>query len=459
MSAIEAEFAKSLKGSVKRKSNNTRDIKVDRKKAEKTAGGAPEVMAKVTGFCKTAGHAKSHIDYISRNGKVEIENERGEVLSGRSDVKAWASEWAGDMAKAQTRKDQRLTMHLVLSMPEGTDPEAVRRATREFARETFGKNHEYVFALHNDTKSPHCHLTVKTRGYDGTRLNPRKEDLQRYREGFAKEMEQQGYMAGATPRRERGVVKKPVRQEILHIEQRGTPKVTALKIKEAATEIAAEARGEAPKPKPWEQKIKQAQATVRGAWLAAAMALESAKAPEKITREEYTNERPNYATRDSKRVREGQRAAALYQSRDSNVAGQPATNTLAGLRKLPGIGMVQDKRPSEMLLHPHARNRLADEHGRAASDAVRRPGTGPDRTAGGSKPVTEANPKALTDKELAARIRGFVAAMPPVETEREQTKRQLVERFSRAKEKSQVQPVEPGKVVEPQKSVDKDLDR
>jgi hypothetical protein len=44
-------------------------------------------------------------------------------------------------------------MHMILSMPEGTPQEAVRRGARAFLAETFGANHQYVFALHTD--EPH----------------------------------------------------------------------------------------------------------------------------------------------------------------------------------------------------------------------------------------------------------------------------------------------------------------
>ncbi|WP_343214831.1 relaxase/mobilization nuclease domain-containing protein, partial [Dyella sp. RRB7] len=72
--------------------------------------------------------------------------------------------------------------NLVLSMPPGTNRAAVKDAARDFAQREFGSNHPYVFAEHTDEKHPHVHLCVKSLGYDGTRLNPRKAKLQRWRE-------------------------------------------------------------------------------------------------------------------------------------------------------------------------------------------------------------------------------------------------------------------------------------
>ena len=47
---------------------------------------------------------------------------------------------------------------------------------------------------------PHVHLTVKAVGLDGVRLNPRKADLQRWREGFAEALREHGIEATTTSR-------------------------------------------------------------------------------------------------------------------------------------------------------------------------------------------------------------------------------------------------------------------
>jgi hypothetical protein len=47
---------------------------------------------------------------------------------------------------------------------------------------------------------PHVHLTVKAAGLDGIRLNLRKPDLQRWREGFAEALREHGIEATTTSR-------------------------------------------------------------------------------------------------------------------------------------------------------------------------------------------------------------------------------------------------------------------
>ena len=108
--------------------------------------------------------------------------------------------------------------NIVLSMPPGTDRQAVHEAVRAFAQAQF-QDYQYVFAAHNDEKHPHVHLCVKATSYQGVRLNPRKNDLQSWREHFAEKLHDYGIEANATPRRARGVVQKAERQVLRHIDE------------------------------------------------------------------------------------------------------------------------------------------------------------------------------------------------------------------------------------------------
>lgn len=238
-------------------------------RAKRVADGAPEVMVKISGNTKSPGHAQAHLDYISRNGEVEIEDERGETLKGKTAVRALAKDWTQD--KGKRRKNSRETTNIVLSMPNGTEPKSVKNAVRGFAKSQFGKNHQYVMALHTDTDSPHVHLTVKNLGYDGRRLHVKKGDPQLWRESFAAEMERRGVEAEATPRATRGVIRKGVSQAIKHMRDKGiTPAVDQAKIREIIEDFNAEKEGKEPRQRPWEDKIKDRQTYVRKSWLTAA---------------------------------------------------------------------------------------------------------------------------------------------------------------------------------------------
>ncbi|TKB60827.1 MAG: hypothetical protein E8D48_12800 [Nitrospira sp.] len=101
----------------------------------------------------------------------------------------------------------RDAFHLVLSMPTRTDPLSVQRAARDFAKREFS-GFQYAMVLHtfetdpdpHPPQHPHVHLTVKAAGLDGIRLNPRKADLQRWREGFGEALREHGIEATTTSR-------------------------------------------------------------------------------------------------------------------------------------------------------------------------------------------------------------------------------------------------------------------
>lgn len=436
MALIEAELGSALYAAVKRKANNTKKLRSEdvRAKASRVAAGSPEVMVKITGFGKGAGHVKAHLDYITRKGKLEMENDRGEIFTGKEEVKTLFKDWENDFAASKRHKNQRDTMHLVLSMPESTDPETVRKAVREFAQTTFGKNHEYVFVLHTDEPHPHCHVTVKLLGFNGKRLNPRKADLQQWREGFAKKLREQGVNAEATPRISRGVVKKAEPSVLRHIERGDkthkprVSKVRAAKIKEAAQELSAEAKGLPVASKPWESVIKTQQNNIRQAWLAAADALEQETPRITFNQQEPRNERPHYEQSNPERVRAGQRAAAVYQS-NLEKSGQPASpGTVASLRNVSSVSLVYHERAAKVLLWSDAPDRMGRE--RDTNSEMRRTRAGVTLDLSGQERLAGYQSISEENKAFANRIRVFVANMPTLDTERHQIKQDLTQRFS-----------------------------
>lgn len=215
-----------------------------KERVARTAKKTAEVIVKISGGGKNMKHIKAHMDYISRNGEVEIEDENGDIHKGVDAVRdvrdAWAKGKIGIPYEGEKRKE---AFNIVLSMPPGTDRQSVKDAAREFAKQEFG-NHQYIFAAHDDEKHPHVHLTVKAVGNDGIRLNPRKGDLQFWREQFAEKLRDQGIEANATPRRERGVVQKAERQAVHHIDtgflqgkRRESARVTRAKKQDAEIEL------------------------------------------------------------------------------------------------------------------------------------------------------------------------------------------------------------------------------
>ncbi|MFL9989189.1 relaxase/mobilization nuclease domain-containing protein [Paraburkholderia sediminicola] len=190
----------------------------------RTLRRTPEVMVKITNKASGAqgmGAVRRHLRYISRNGQVELEDQNGDRIAGAEAVRDFARTWQlGGWGIPQT-SPRREVFNVLLSMPPGTDRQAVRDAARDFAALEFGDGRAYVFAAHEDEAHPHVHLSVQVRGPDGRRLNPRRQDLRRWRERFAEQLRGHGVEANATPRRTRGVTKRYPKQGVAHMLARG----------------------------------------------------------------------------------------------------------------------------------------------------------------------------------------------------------------------------------------------
>jgi type IV secretion system T-DNA border endonuclease VirD2 len=269
-SLVDDTIADLLEGSVKFKRGRGGSSGL-RKRAGRIARRTPEVMIKISGNTKGSGHVLSHLEYISRQGKVDLETEQGEILRGKEAIKQLHRHWTQDGGKR--RKNTRDTTNIVLSMPAGTDAKRLKAAVRAFAKAQFGENHQYVMAQHTDADHPHVHLTVKCLGFDGRRLQVKKGDPQKWREQFARQLRRQNIEAEATPRAARGVVRKGVKQVLRHIRDKGgIPEVDKAKVRQVIEEAREERCGRV-RPKPWEEKIRARQTQVRKGWLTAVQAL------------------------------------------------------------------------------------------------------------------------------------------------------------------------------------------
>ena len=243
---------------------------------------APEVMVKITGRTRDPGHLLAHLDYITRHGDLEAEDRDGMILSGRDEVRALALDWgAAAMSDPRWRANSPVSLSIVLSMPAATDAVAMRDAARTFAYETFGDRFDYAFVLHTDTGHPHVHLAVRALGDDGRRLNPKKADLAAWREGFARALCDRGVEAEATPRRARGVTRKPERTAVRRIGDRHAAGSGPMAdVRRGAYHEASRAafQGESAAT-PWEMQMLRRQTRVRGFYLAQAALLKVSAEP------------------------------------------------------------------------------------------------------------------------------------------------------------------------------------
>ena len=195
----------------------------------------PEVMVKISGTNTGSGALRAHLSYLQRRADGDIEDEHGarfeaEAHSVGKILKQWGV--AIDEGDENDRQDARLieqggppvarktiAIHIVLSMPKGTNAEAVCRAARAFGQEEL-QNHQHVMVLHTDKAHPHVHVVVNNIGNDLRRLSRSRDDMQRWREVFAHHLREQGIDAAATPRKARGVLKKSEKPELWQAKRR-----------------------------------------------------------------------------------------------------------------------------------------------------------------------------------------------------------------------------------------------
>jgi relaxase-like protein len=191
----------------------------------RTVHRTPEVMVKVLNRGgQNLGAVARHIDYLTRKGELEVENDDGQRLKGNGTEAVLLDDWdlvldeerrTADLKPRGMRQAPKLVQRLMFSMPAGTPPQKVLTAVKNFAREEFGLKHRYAMVLHTDEPHPHVHLVVKAMGADGKRLNIRRETLREWRREFARHLREQGVAANATERAVRGETK-PQKTDGIH---------------------------------------------------------------------------------------------------------------------------------------------------------------------------------------------------------------------------------------------------
>jgi hypothetical protein len=196
----------------------------------RTARRTPEVVVKVlpraSSDLKAVG---KHLDYIGRYGKLDLETDDGEHVSGRAG-RALLDDWDLDiddvrrqatLAATKGRTPPKLVHKLMFSMPAGTPPDKVLGAVRNLAREEFWGHHRYALALHTDEPHPHVHLVLKAISEQGVRLNIKKATLRHWRSEFARNLRLLGVEANATERAVRGETRKAKKDGIYRASLRG----------------------------------------------------------------------------------------------------------------------------------------------------------------------------------------------------------------------------------------------
>lgn len=240
----------------------------------------PEVMVRITGRTRGIVHLKAHLDYISRNARLEVERSDGVVIRDRHGMRVLHDDWLqanAVMARGRSSPQAVQSVSVILSMPPGNPPDKVQVAARSWARDTFADQHEWIMARHDDKGHPHVHVTVRAVGADGRRLTAGPKELQAWRERFARELRRYGVEAEATPRQARGLVRKGDGMAVHKIERRG-----AVPWVRQAARRKAELEAKALEPRPsqdWQAAVERRQEGIRRAYLAHAAVLGASDDP------------------------------------------------------------------------------------------------------------------------------------------------------------------------------------
>lgn len=171
---------------------------------------APQVMVKVTGGGRGMAAIAAHFRYLSKGGRLAFTDDRDTSREGKDALQDLADQWRFGGERIPEVSHRREAYNIMLSMPQGTDPDLVAVAAREFARQEL-HNHRYMMVVHTHQANPHVHLSVRAAGKDGHRLNPRKADLHRWREVFAERLRGLGIEAEASSQATRGATRRSLR--------------------------------------------------------------------------------------------------------------------------------------------------------------------------------------------------------------------------------------------------------
>lgn len=212
-----------------------------------TVNRAPEAVVKV--LPRSSNDLKAvgkHIDYIGRQGNLELEGDDGQRSQGRV-AEALLEDWdldiddmrrQGSLAAASKRTPPKLVHKLMFSMPPGTPPQKVLSAVRNLAREEFYGQHRYAMVLHTDEPHPHVHLVLKAVSEQGVRLNIKKATLRHWRSQFASHLRGLGVSANATERAVRGESRGTTKDEIYRASLRGESKFMQTRVETVAKDLA-----------------------------------------------------------------------------------------------------------------------------------------------------------------------------------------------------------------------------
>ncbi|EAH9176487.1 spore coat protein CotH [Campylobacter coli] len=194
----------------KNRDKYTKDIKTGKLISKNMFRKNTEVVVKITSGSKNSQALSKHLDYISRDGNVELITNDFDRYVGEDEIlevkRIFKNEGSPIPLYKEGAKEKRHTINMVFSMKEHstTPKEKLQQAVITTLKRMYPNNF-FVVAFHNDTDNPHCHVCLKVADKNGKRINPKKADLANLRAEFAKALNELGVEAKATNKKQREV--------------------------------------------------------------------------------------------------------------------------------------------------------------------------------------------------------------------------------------------------------------
>ena len=175
----------------------------NRSNAVSSDNSSRQVMIKVTSSCHSYEHTAQHLNYISRNGKLEILDSDGNTFRGKEEnlqaLKFFNRGYkipSNLELRNQEKRERRETFNIVFSMGSRryATTKQIRVAMIKTMQELYPDN-KFMIAMHDDTDNPHCHIILKVVDDFGRRTALSRASLKTMRETYARELRSIGIEA------------------------------------------------------------------------------------------------------------------------------------------------------------------------------------------------------------------------------------------------------------------------
>lgn len=166
--------------------------------ARRLADAGVTAEVRILGAAVSEKSGRYFLEKFLRTEKA-VTTSAGDPVKGGASVKERADDvWQAWSSLIRT-VEPRNAFHIIFSARAGTDPEAMKRAVRDFLSEQVA-GHRWITAHHPETGHVHVHAMISARDDVGKALRLTKPELYEWRERFAAKAREHGIAMVATRR-------------------------------------------------------------------------------------------------------------------------------------------------------------------------------------------------------------------------------------------------------------------